>query len=97
VYEGQRVDWSLPAIEVDRLIRGLSPFPGAWCMADGARVKLLGSRVVEGSGAPGAILDGFRIACGPGAVEVTRAQREGKMAMEQDVFLAGAALPNRLD
>lgn len=32
-----RVDWSLPAAEVDRLIRGLSPFPGAWCMAGDER------------------------------------------------------------
>ncbi|KPU82319.1 methionyl-tRNA formyltransferase, partial [Marinosulfonomonas sp. PRT-SC04] len=41
-----RVDWTRPAVEVDRLIRGLSPFPGAWCEGEGERLKLLGSRVV---------------------------------------------------
>ena len=64
-----------------RLIRGLSPFPGAWCMVGGERVRLLRSRVVEGSGAPGAVLGGFTVACGDGAVEVTALQREGKRAM----------------
>ena len=54
-----RVDWSQPAISVDRLIRGLSPFPGGWCEIDGARVRLLGSRLVPGTGEPGAVLDGF--------------------------------------
>ncbi len=44
-----RIDWSRPAEEVDRLIRGLSPFPGAWCEAAGERVKLLASRLAEGS------------------------------------------------
>jgi methionyl-tRNA formyltransferase len=41
-----RVDWTRPAAEVDRLIRGLSPFPGAWALAAGERVKLLRSRAV---------------------------------------------------
>ena len=91
-----RVDWTRPAVEVDRLIRGLSPFPGAWCEADGARVKLLGSSVVDGPGAPGAVLDGFRVACGAGAVQISRAQRAGKSAQDVETFLAGFALPERL-
>lgn len=37
-----RVDWRRPAVEVDRLIRGLAPFPGAWCEMGGARVKQIG-------------------------------------------------------
>ncbi len=92
-----RVDWSRPAVEVDRLIRGLSPFPGAWTEAAGARVKLLGSRVAEGAAAPGALLGGFTVACGSGAVEITRAQREGKKPMDQADFLAGARLPERFE
>ena len=91
-----RIDWARPAVEVDRLIRGLSPFPGAWCEADGARVKLLGSAVVEGAGAPGAVLDGFLVACGEGAVQVSRAQRAGKAAQDVETFLAGFSLPERL-
>ncbi len=92
-----RVDWSRPAAEVDRLIRGLSPFPGAWCEVAGERVKLLASRLVAGSGAPGTVLRDFVIACGDGAVEITRAQRSGKKPMTTDDLLKGLALGNRLD
>ena len=92
-----RVDWSLPAVQVDRLIRGLSPFPGAWCMAGGERVKLLRSRVVDGRGAPGQVLGGLVVACGDGAVEITLAQREGKKAQGPEEFLRGFTLPARLE
>jgi methionyl-tRNA formyltransferase len=91
-----RVNWSNPAVEVDRLIRGLSPFPGAWCEVAGERVKLLRSRLVAGGGAPGQVLGGLVIACGTGAVEITLAQREGKRAMVPDEFLRGFVLPDRL-
>ncbi|MAZ25614.1 MAG: methionyl-tRNA formyltransferase, partial [Cytophagaceae bacterium] len=60
----------------------------------GERIKLLGARVVAGPGAPGAALDdGFTIACGEGAVQVTRAQRAGKGAQEAETFLRGMAIP----
>ena len=91
-----RIDWTRPAAEVDRQIRGLSPFPGAWCDIGGERVKLLRSRLAEGAGAPGQVLHGLTIACGSGAVEITEAQREGKRpAMARD-FLNGIRLPDRL-
>jgi methionyl-tRNA formyltransferase len=91
-----RIDWSKPAVEVDRLIRGLSPFPGAWCEIAGERVKLLASRVVDGSGAPGQVLGGFTVACGDGAVEVLTAQRSGKKAMPVGEILRGMELPDVL-
>jgi hypothetical protein len=84
-----RVDWTLPAAQVDRLIRGLSPFPGAWCLAGEERVKLLRSRLAEGSGAPGHVLHGFTIACGTGAIEVLEAQRDGKRPMPAAEVLPG--------
>ena len=87
-----RIDWSRPAAEVDRLIRGLSPFPGAWCLAGEERLKLLRSRVVPGEGTPGAVLDGFTIACGQGAVEIIEAQREGKRPMPAAEVLRGLTL-----
>ena len=92
-----RIDWTRPATEVDRLIRGLSPFPGAWCEVAGERVKLLRSRVTDGEGAPGAVLGGWRIACGDGAVEVTEVQRQGKRAMSAAEVLRGMEMPARLD
>ncbi|GGH42471.1 methionyl-tRNA formyltransferase [Frigidibacter albus] len=91
-----RIDWSSPAVEVDRKIRGLSPFPGAWCEVAGERIKLLRSRLADGQGAPGAVLGGFTIACGDGAVEVLEAQREGKRPMPAGEMLRGLSLPERL-
>ena len=91
-----RVDWTRPATEVDRLIRGLSPAPGAWCMAGTERLKLLRSRAVAGQGAPGTRLSGLTIACGTGAVEITAAQREGKRPMPAEEILRGATLPDVL-
>ena len=91
-----RVDFSRPAVEVDRLIRGLSPFPGGWVMVNGERVKLLRSRLAEGAGTPGRVLGGFTIACGTGAVEITEAQREGKRPMPASEVLRGLILPESL-
>ncbi|MFO1176710.1 MAG: methionyl-tRNA formyltransferase [Paracoccaceae bacterium] len=92
-----RIDWTRPAEEVDRLIRGLSPFPGAWCEIGGERLKLLRSRLAAGSGEPGQVLSGLTVACGGGAVEILAAQREGKRPMAAEELLRGLALPARLD
>ena len=91
-----RVDWTRPAVEVDRLIRGLSPFPGAWVDIRGERVKLLRSRLAAGGGLQGAVLGGFTVACGQGAVEITEAQREGKRPMPAVEVLKGLTLPESL-
>ncbi len=88
------VDWSRPATEVDRLIRGLSPFPGAWTQHDGQRIKLLGARLADGSGAPGTVLDdALTVACGTGAVQLLRLQRAGRGAQDAAEFLRGQPLP----
>jgi len=91
-----RVDWTQPAGIVARRIRGLSPFPGAWCEAGAERLKLLRARATAGAGAPGEVLGGFTVACGAGAVEVTQAQREGRRPMEAGEILRGLILPARL-
>jgi methionyl-tRNA formyltransferase len=98
-----RIDWSRPAAEVDRKIRGLSPFPGAWFLLPTdkgpVRVKALLSVLEEGDGAPAQALDDrLLIACGDGAVRLLRVQREGRGPQDAEVFLnglpvaAGAAL-----
>jgi len=96
-----RVDWAQPAETVTRQINGLSPFPGAWCLAGDERVKLLRARVVvggvvAGQGVAGAVLEGFTVACGTGAVQVIEAQRAGKAAMSAGEVLRGLTLPARL-
>lgn len=92
-----RIDWTQPASKVARLINGLSPFPGAWSMVEGERLKLLEAHAIEASGAPGEVLgsalDQLCIACGQGAVEILRAQREGKRPMEINDLLRGLDLP----
>ena len=85
-----RVDWSQPATEVDRLIRGLSPFPGAWTEMMGQRVKLLASTCTQGQGTSGETLDAtLNVACGTGAVKLLRLQRAGKGAQDSEMFLRG--------
>lgn len=89
-----QIDWAKSAEEIDRKIRGLSPFPGAWVEIDGQRVKLLASRLATGSGQPGQVLDEDRliIACKVGAVELLRLQRAGKGAQDREVFVRGFPL-----
>lgn len=96
--EEARIDWSRPAAEVSAHIRGLSPAPGAWFELAGekgpVRVKVLHARTVEGSGPPGAALDDqLAIACGSGAVRLTRLQRAGKGPMNAGDFLRGTPVP----
>ena len=97
-----RIDWSRSALELDRMIRGLSPFPGAWFTAPSAkgetRIKALLSRAEGGAGPPGAVLPGTvlddagLVACGEGAVRLLGAQREGKGPQEAADFLRGFPL-----
>jgi len=91
-----RVDWAKPAAEVSGLIRGLSPFPGAWTAIDGQRVKLLECRVVSKNGKPGEILDGFTVACSTSAVEIIYVQKPGRKSMSVVDFLRGNKLPKKL-
>jgi methionyl-tRNA formyltransferase len=89
-----RIDWRKPASEVHNLIRGMSPFPGAWFEMElggtTTRIKALRSIIATGTGAPGTILPDFTIACGEGAVRLVSVQREGKAAMDVPTFLRGA-------
>ncbi len=89
-----RINWALPATQVDAQIRGLSPFPGAWIEVQGQRLKLLASRMAKGQGAPGEVLDeALIVACGEGAVQLLRLQRAGRGAQDAGEFLRGLPLP----
>jgi methionyl-tRNA formyltransferase len=88
-----RIDWTKSARELDCLIRALSPAPGAWCDAKGERLKILYAEPVSGAGAPGEILDDrLTVACGDGALRLTRLQRAGRGALEAREFLRGFSL-----
>ncbi len=85
-----RINFNRPAADVRNHIHGLSPFPGAWTMINGARIKILRSRLVERQGEPGHFLNNsLTIACHPGALELLELQREGKGAMAAKDFLRG--------
>jgi methionyl-tRNA formyltransferase len=88
------IDFTKTASEVRNHIHGLSPFPGAWCMAGETRLKLLNVEVVQGEGKPGAALDeALTIACGAGAIRILKLQREGKGPMDAATFTRGFPLP----
>ncbi|MBN8606422.1 MAG: methionyl-tRNA formyltransferase [Caulobacterales bacterium] len=89
-----RIDWTRPARELDWMIRGLAPSPGAWCELNGARIKVLHTRVGLGEGAPGEALDEeMLIACGAGALRLLKVQREGRAPLDAEAFLRGQAVP----
>jgi methionyl-tRNA formyltransferase len=92
-----RIDWSRPAAVVHDRIRGLSPFPGAWCQlpaeAGADRLKLLRSTPVQLSASPGTIMDDeLTIACSDGAVRLLEVQRAGGRAVAGRDFMNGARL-----
>lgn len=96
--EDTRIDWSKPGNEVDWQIRGLSPFPGAWFEIEQngkpVRVKALMSEYIpERTGEPATALDDrLTIACGAGAVRLSRVQKAGKSACSAKDFLRGNPL-----
>lgn len=95
-----RIDWSAPAKSVHDHIRGLSPFPGAWCeMQFGGkaeRVKVLRSALVPDADGPAgsvANVDGSPVvACGEGGIQLAQVQRAGKKPMTGEEFQRGAKL-----
>ena len=91
-----RLDWRRPALELDRQVRALSPWPGAVAaLPDHKEVKVLAAEPVAGrpGAAPGTLLDGrLTVACGSGALRLTRVQRPGKGALAAADFLRGFPL-----
>jgi len=92
-----RVDWTRPSGEVHNHIRGLSPFPGAWCEVEIGgrmeRLKLLRSTLSDGVGESGGVLDDrLTVACGSGAVRLVEVQRAGGRPAAAREFLRGAKI-----
>lgn len=89
-----QIDWTRPAVDVDRQIRGLSPFPGAFTHFGDERIKALRSRLVEGDGPPGTALDDrLTVACGSGAVRIDALQRAGRAPADAAEVLRGFMVP----
>ena len=89
-----RLDWSLPAAELERKVRALNPWPGVWFDLGAERVKVLEAVLVPSNGAPGTVLDDqLSIACGKYALRPLRVQRAGKAPMTSAEMLRGHAIP----
>jgi methionyl-tRNA formyltransferase len=94
-----RLDWQCPADVLERAVRAFAPVPGAWCVVNGERLKVLAARVepqgrgaaAEGGEPPGTVLDaGLLVACGGGtALRLLRVQRPGKGPVAAEDFLRG--------
>lgn len=87
-----RIDWRKSARELDCLVRGLSPSPGAWFEVKGERIKVFYAEPTAGKGAPGEVLHDLTIASGDGALALTSVQRAGGKAMDAATFLRGFPL-----
>ena len=89
-----RIDWSRPAVELQRHVQGLAPFPGAWFETGGERIKLLDAETVDGAGKPGEVIgQPLLVACGDDALYCRSLQRAGKGAMSAGDLLRGYPIP----
>ncbi len=88
-----RIDWRLSAKELDCHIRGLSPFPGAWCDVAGTRLKIHLARPEQAQATPGEIIDdALLVGCGKDALRLLEVQPAGKPKMSAQDYLRGAPL-----
>lgn len=93
--EDGRVDWHKPAVEIDRQIRALNPWPGVWAMtAEGVRIKILAATPGAGAGVAGTLLDkSGAVACGAGSVLVLKTiQPDNGKAMDVAAAINGGYL-----
>ncbi|MEI7430190.1 MAG: methionyl-tRNA formyltransferase [Betaproteobacteria bacterium] len=92
-----RLDWNLPAIQLDRQIRAYSPFPGATASFNGMTIKVWKANVETVSGTPGEVLSygksGIVVACGSGALRLLELQKAGGKRLTVEQFLTGSAFP----
>ena len=93
--EDEEMDWHRTCHELDRQVRALAPGPGAWFRHGGERIKVLAGLPIEDeSGEPGVVIDDvLTVACGDGALRLSRLQREGRKALGADAFLRGLPVP----
>ena len=92
------IEWSKNAGELESLIRGLDPWPSAFCFLDGKRLRLFRPEVVykDNDAQPGSLLRadkrGLLIACGKDTLLIEEIQPEGKKRMTVEAFLCGCSL-----
>jgi methionyl-tRNA formyltransferase len=87
------IDWCQPAVAIKNLVRGVTPWPGAYTWLDGKLLKIFRVDVGSGIGEPGVVLaagrDGLEVACGKGSLRIQELQLEGKKRLAAAEFLGG--------
>ncbi len=92
--EAGRIDWNCAAAAIERQVRAFDPWPGTFTRLRGVVLKVLAAELADGSGQAGATLDGrLTVACGAGALRLTRVQLAGRPAMPVEAFLRGHPVP----
>ena len=85
-----RIDWTADAVAIERRVRAFDPSPGTFTLLDGAMLKVLAVVPAAGDGEPGVVLDHhLTVACGAGALRLTRVQLAGRAPLDADAFLRG--------
>jgi methionyl-tRNA formyltransferase len=89
-----RIDWTQDAVAIERQVRAFDPWPGTFTTLNGAVLKVLAAECAAGAGQPGLVLDdALTVACGHGALRLTRVQAAGRTAMPAATFLRGHPVP----
>jgi methionyl-tRNA formyltransferase len=94
--EEGRLDWRQPAAALERRVRALDPWPGAFFEYRGETIRLLDAAALGGepAAAPGTVLDGgLSIACGTGMLQLLRLQRPGRGPLDAAAFARGFPIP----
>ena len=85
-----RIDWMRDAAAIERQVRAFDPWPGSFTTLRGAVLKVLAAELATTLGPPGTVLDErLTVACGAGALRLTRVQLAGRPVMTTDAFLRG--------
>ena len=95
--ETGEIDWRKKPLEINNLVRGVTPWPGAFTWLNGMYLKIFKVRTADSAGEPGVVLasgrEGIEVACSGGSVIIEELQLEGKKRLPARNFLAGYALP----
>ncbi len=92
--EAGRIDWAQDAAYIERRVRAFDPWPGTFTMLRGLTLKVLRVELLDAAGPAGTVLDDrLTVACGTGALRLTRVQLAGRPAMAAEDFLRGHPMP----
>ena len=87
------IDWDLSALEIHNRVRGLAPWPGAFCYLDKKMVKIIATKALEGTGEPGMLYERnnntLEAGTGSGLLRILSIQPEGKKPMTAGEFMRG--------